>query len=407
MYKTLKDIKVDGRTVIHHCDFNIKLKTVDGGLTVPVSDVRLKAYFPSIFYLLNRGCKIVFISYLERPGGKVVESLRMKPVAERLSSLINREVKYFPHAVGKTTRQFIKEMQKGEMVLLENTRFYPGEEADEDDFSRELARNGELMVMDAFGHAHRKHASVTGIPRHIPTVAGLYLMGEIETFNKLMKSPKKPLVLIVGGTKTYDKVKAVFNLIDKTDFVLVGGAVANVFLKAKGVDVAGSFLEEPFVDKAKGETIDMVEEARKLLEKYADKVLLPVDLVATDNLKKPKNKKLVNLDEGQNLPGNWAFVDLGPRTIKTFEKFINKAKTVFWDGPMGMYEDARFREGTLRVAEKVAENDKTTILAGGDTAAIAENFGLIFRYSHVSIAGGAALEYLAGQTMPGLEVLKK
>jgi phosphoglycerate kinase len=256
--------------VIHHCDFNIKLVKDSENKTVPVSNVRLKAYFPSIFYLLEKECKIVFISYLERPGGKVVESLRLAPIAKRLSQLINREVKPFPESIGPKVRKFIDQMKPGEMVMLENTRFYPGEEADNDQFAKELAANGDLMVQDAFGHCHRIHGSVTGIPRHIPSVAGLYLEGEMETFDQLMKNPQWPLVLMVGGTKTYDKIKAIANLIDKADYVLTGGAVANVFLKAKGVEVEGSFLEEPFVDKAKGIKIDPVKEAGKLLKKYPD-----------------------------------------------------------------------------------------------------------------------------------------
>ena len=403
--KTLRDIDLAGKRVIHHCDFNIKLIKDSENRTVPISNVRLKAYFPSIFYLLEKKCKIVFISYLERPGGKVVEGLRLAPVAKRLSQLINREVKAFPELIGPKVRKFIDQMKPGEMVMLENTRFYPGEETDNDQFAKELAANGDLMVQDAFGHCHRIHGSVTGIPRHIPSVAGLYLEGEMETFDQLMKNPQWPLVLMVGGTKTYDKIKAITNLIDKADYVLTGGAVANVFLKAKGVEVGGSFLEEPFVDKAKGIKIDPVKEAGKLLKKYPDKVVLPDDLVAGDEIKEPKKKRQIDLTKGDKLPKNWAFLDIGPRTISRYEKIIGEAKTVFWDGPMGKYEDARFRAGTLKVAEALAEDGKTSILAGGDTAALAENFGLIFRYSHVSIAGGASLEYLAGKKLPGIEAL--
>ena len=403
--KTLRDIDLVGKRVIHHCDFNIKLTRDSENRTVPVSDVRLKAYFPSIFYLLEKKCKIMFISYLERPGGKVVEELRMKPIARRLSELINKEVKYLPELVGPKVRRYIEKMKSGEMVMLENTRFYPGEEADEDEFVKELAANGDLMVQDAFGHCHRIHASVTGVPRYIPSVAGLYLEGEMETFDKLMKSPQRPMVLMVGGTKTYDKIKAIRNLIDKADYVLTGGAVANNFLKAKGVQVESSFLEEPFVDKAKGVKIDPVKEAGKLMKKYADKVMVPDDLMAGDEIKEPKKKKLVDLVKKDKLAKDWAFLDIGPRTTEKYCKIIKKAQTVFWDGPMGKYEDGRFRGGTLKVAEALAEDGKISILAGGDTAALAENFGLIFRYSHVSIAGGASLEYLAGKKLPGIEAL--
>src|SRR3990167_7308105 len=249
--KTLRDVELTGKRVIHHCDFNIKLKQNGVGQTVPVSDVRIKAYFPSIFYLLEKKCKIIFISYLERPGGKVVEELRMNPIARRLSELINRKVKYLPETVGPDVKKFIDQMKPGQMVMLENTRFYPGEEADDDKFAKALAANGDLMVEDAFGHCHRVHASTTGIPRHIPAVAGLYLEGEMETFDRLMKHPEPPTTLIIGGTKTYDKIVAIKNLIDKTDQVLVGGAAANNFFKAMGVAVGASYLDEPYVDKAK------------------------------------------------------------------------------------------------------------------------------------------------------------
>ncbi|MDZ7586520.1 MAG: phosphoglycerate kinase, partial [Patescibacteria group bacterium] len=227
--KTLRDINLQGKRVILHCDFNIKLKANSQGELVPISDVRLKAYFPSIFYLLERQAKIMFISYLERPGGKVVEELRMGPVAKRLSQLINREVKYLPELIGPKVKSFVDQMKSGEMVMLENTRFYPGEEADDDKFAKQMAANADLMVEDAFGHCHRVHASTTGIPRHIPSVAGLYLEGEMQMFDKLMKNPEKPTVLIIGGTKTYDKIMAIKKLINKTDQVLIGGAAANNF----------------------------------------------------------------------------------------------------------------------------------------------------------------------------------
>jgi phosphoglycerate kinase len=403
--KTLKDLDVKGKRVIHHCDFNIKLKDNGKGELVPISDVRIKAYFPSIFYLLNHGAKIIFISYLERPGGKVVENLRIAPVAKRMSQLINRQVYYIDKTVGSEVEKRISQMQAGEMLMLENTRFNPGEEADDEQFAQALASLGDLMVEDAFGHIHRVHASTTGIPRHIPSVAGFYLKSEITTFDKLMSNPGKPLVLVIGGTKTFDKVKAIKNLINKTDYVLVGGAVANNFLKARGVKMGSSFLEEPFVDKAKGEKFDLVQMAKELMDKYPEKIILPVDLQAADSIQNPKENKVVQI-EGNNLPDNWAYLDIGPKTINKFKNYLKKARTIFWDGPLGKYEDPLFRNGTLKIAEAISANrPATTILAGGDTAAIAEDFGLIFTYDHVSVAGGAALEYLSGNKLPGIEAL--
>jgi len=233
----------------------------------------------------------------------------------------------------------------------------------------------------------------------------MYLEGEMEVFDKLKKSPQRPLVLIVGGTKVYDKIKAIRHLIKKTDYVLVGGAVANNFLKAKGIEIENSFLEEPFVDKAKKIKINPIEEAKKLMEEYPDKIVIPDDFIAADEIKEPKEKKNVDLTKGQKLPKGWVYLDIGSKTIEKFIKIIKKSKTVFWDGPMGKYEDVRFRNGTLKIAEAIAKNGKTTILAGGDTAALAGNFGLIFKYSHVSIAGGATLQYIADRKMPGIEAL--
>ena len=364
-----------------------------------------KGLFSVDFYLLEKKCKILFISYLERPGGKVVESLRMGPVAKRLSQLINREVKYLPELFGPKVKEFAAQMKPGEMVMLENTRFYPGEEEDDDNLAKKIAENADLMVEDAFGHCHRVHASTTGIPRHIPSVAGLYLEGEVQTFEKLLKKPERPLVLIVGGTKTYDKIMAIKNLIDRTDKVLIGGAATNNFLKAQGMGVGGSFLDEPYVDKAKGKRVDLIEESGRLKQEFGDKIVLPEDMVAGNEVKQPTKTKVIRIKADTRLPGKWAFLDIGPKTIEKYMTIIKQAKTIFWDGPMGKYEDIRFRQGTLKVAEAVAENGKTTILGGGDTAALTEDFGLIFRYSHVSVAGGATLEFLSGKPMPGIEAL--
>lgn len=404
--KTVRDVHLDGKTVLHHVDFNIKLKQNPQGELVPISDVRIKTYFQSIFYLLNRGCKVVFMSWLERPEGKVVEKLRLEPIAKRLSRLINRRVIALDDCIGVKVRRFIDSMNPGEMVMLENTRFHDGEMKDNDRFARALSKNADLMVQDAFGHCHRVHASVTGVPRHIPAVAGLYLDSEVKNFDRLMGVPENPFILIIGGTKIYDKIKATRSLINRADQVLIGGAVANNFLKAKGLEVGRSFMAEPYVDKAKGETIDAVQVAKELMTDYGNKVVVPLDMVAADKIKNPSKRKVIDFKKGQKLNSKWAFLDIGPKTIKKYQKIIKNAKTVFWDGPMGKYEDPEFRDGTLRVAEAVAENPHTTVLAGGDTAALAEDFGLIFRYSHVSIAGGAALAYLSGKKLPGIVALE-
>jgi len=344
--KTIADINLAGKKVIHHCDFNIKLKENENNELVPVSDIRLKAFFPSIFHLLEKKSKIIFISWLERPGGKVVKKLRTAPIAKRLSKLMNKQVYPLDDCIGPKVKKFINQMKPGEMVMLENTRFYPGEENDDDAFAKQLASNGDLMIQDALGHCHRIHASTTGIPRHLPSVAGPCLEQEIKIFDCLKKAPEKPFILIIGGTKVSTKIKAVKKLITRADYVLTNGIWGNALKQAK-------------------------------------KVIIPSDLVIIDD----------------------NVCDIGPKTIKKYLTIIKKAKTIFWNGPLGQYENQLSLNGTLQVAQAVSENKGTTIVVGGDTAAAAEKFDLLFKYTHVSIAGGASLEYLSGQTLPGLEAL--
>jgi len=400
--KTLKDIRLDNKTILHHCDFNIQLKKNNGQL-VPISDIRLKAFFPSIFYLLEKNCKIVFLSWLGRPGGRVVESLRLAPIAKRLSQLINKEVYSLPFCIGKKVKNHIKNMKPGQMAMLENTRFYPGEEADDDSFAKSLAQNADLMVQDAFGHCHRVHASTTGIPRHMPAVAGLYLQEEMEVFDKLMKSPPRPFVLVIGGIKAADKVAAIKNLGVKADYILVGGGISHNFLKAKGIRVGQSVKGNSFLDKTEKQVIAL---SKEVFEKYGKKIILPKDFAAADSFKRPKKTTLIDFSQKESVRKDWAFVDIGPKTQKKFGKIIKAAKSIIWNGPVGKYEDKRFQKGTKTLAEKIAQNPGLTVVAGGDTAAAVEKFDLVFKYTHVSIAGGAALKYLSGEALPGIEALE-
>jgi len=401
--KTLKDINLSGKTVLHHCDFNIQLRKNENGQLVPISDIRLKAFFPSIFYLLEKNCKIVFLSWLGRPGGKVVESLRLESIAKRLSQLINKQVHALPSCIGKKVKTHIQKMKPGQMVMLENTRFYPGEEADDDGFAKKLAGNADLMVQDAFGHCHRIHASTTGIPRHIPAVAGFYLKEEMEIFDRLMKSPPRPFVLVIGGIKAADKVTAIKNLGARADYILVGGGISHNFLKAKGIAVGGSVKGNSFLDKTEKQVIAL---SKEILEKYGKKIILPKDFLASDSFKKPKKTTLIDFAQKESVRRDWAFVDIGPKTQRKFSQIIKKAKSVIWNGPVGKYEDKRFEKGTKTLAEKIAQNPGLTVVAGGDTAAAVEKFDLVFKYTHVSIAGGAALKYLSGETLPGIEALE-
>lgn len=400
--KTFKDINLNNKTIIHHCDFNIKLAKNENGQLVPISDIRLKTFFPSIFYLLEKNCKIVFISWLERPRGKVVKSLSIAPIAKRLSQLINKQVDFLDQAIGSKVKNFIAKMKPGQMVMLENTRFYPGEETDDDQFAKKLAQNGDLMVQDAFGHCHRTHASTTGIPRHIPSVAGLYLEKEIAVFDKIIKTPSHPFVLIIGGIKAADKVRALENLGSKADFILIGGGISHNFLKAKGIRVGKSVKGNSFRDRTEEEILEL---SKKILKKFSSKIILPIDFISADSFKKLKKTSLIDFSQKERIRENWAFLDIGPKTQEKFSQIIKQAKTILWNGPVGKYEDKRFQKGTLTVAQAMAENKNTTVVAGGDTAAATEKFDLVFKYTHVSIAGGAALEYLAGKKLPGIEAL--
>ncbi|MFC1600690.1 phosphoglycerate kinase [Patescibacteria group bacterium] len=404
--KTLKNTNVDGKTILYRSPYDIGVKEVNGKLVVK-DDSRIKATIPTLKYLIKKKCKIVILTWVKRPDGKVVEELRTTPHAEKLRELLGKPVQKANDCIGGEVHEKIASLKPGEILMLENTRFHPEEMVDNDEFAQELAKNGELIVHDAFPQAHRIHASTTGILRHLPACAGLYLQSEVEALTKLVENPPKPFVVIIGGAKISDKVDAINNLLTLADEILIGGGVANVFLKAKGFDMGGSFMEDVFVDKVKKEKKDWVVYAKEILEKdKKGKIKLPQDLVLGNSLENAKEVKTVGIGKSKALVGKgWAALDIGPKTSKDYKKIISGAKCVFWNGPMGLFEDERFSKGSEIVAKAMIGVKGTKVVSGGDTIEAARKFTDLNSYTHVSLAGGATLEFLAGKKLPALEPL--
>lgn len=404
--KTLKDTEVDGKTILYRSPYDIGVKEVDGKMVVK-DDSRIKATIPTLKYLLKKKCKIVILTYVKRPDGKVVEELRTNPHAEKLSKLLGKQVQKADDCIGEKVREKIKSLKPGEVLMLENTRFYPGEMVDDDKFAQELAKNGELIVYDGFPQAHRIHASTTGILRHLPSCVGLYLQSEVEALSKLVKNPPKPFVVVIGGAKISDKVDAINNFLHLADKILIGGGVANVFLKAKGFEMGGSFMEDVFVDKVKKEKKDWVVYAKEILSKdKKEKIQLPQDLILGDSIENAKQTKTVTVGKSKGLiEKNWAALDIGTKTSKSYQAIIKNAKCVFWNGPMGLFEDGRFSDGSKAVAQVMSKIKGIKVVSGGDTIEAARKFSDLNLYTHVSLAGGATLEFLAGKNLPALEPL--
>lgn len=406
--KTLKDIDISGKTVLYRSPYDIGVKETEDGSYVLSSGSRIFATEETLKYLVKQGCKVAILTYVKRPGGKVVEKLRTTPHAEVLSKYLVQEVLKADDCVGEEVREQIDEMGPGEIIMLENTRFHPEEDEDDDAFAKELAMNGEVVVFDGFPQAHRIHASTTGILRHLPGVAGLYMEKEIEALTALKENPAKPFTLVIGGAKVSDKVDAVNNLIEATDHILIGGGTANVFLKAKGKEMGASFMEDVFVDKKRREKRDWVEYAAEIMKANPDKITIPVDLLIADDKDNPENAKIVDVTENEELvPEGWMALDIGPKTEELYARIIAESNTVFWNGPMGIFENELCSSGTQAVARAMAANKGTTVISGGDTEAAVKKLADISKITHVSLAGGATLEFLAGKKLPVLEMLEK
>lgn len=393
--RSLEEAALEGKTVLYRAPYDIELNS--SGQLEDLS--RIEATLPTLRYLIEKNCKIVILTYVGRPGGKVVESLRTTPHAQVLSKLLARPVAKADECVGEGVSRMIDQMSLGDLLMLENTRFHPEEELDDDGFALELCRNGELVVFDAFPQAHRAHASVTGIGRHLPIYAGYYCMREVNTLNSLLENPSQPFVLIIGGAKISDKVSAIENLYGRVARILVGGAVAHVFLKARGFDLGDSYLEENVVSQIAQET-DWVAVAREIMEKDSEqKIVLPQDLIVSDD---------THTFEFPLTPGavvHGSAIDIGPITRALFTQEISQAQTIFWSGPLGKSESEAGREGSLVIAHALVSSPAQTVVAGGDTIAVVDQCGVRDQIKVVSLAGGASLQFLSGLPLLGLEPL--
>ena len=388
--KTISDVRVRGRRVLVRVDYNVPL---DGGRIT--DDRRITESLRTINHLRHGGARVILASHLGRPGGKVKEELRLDPVAARLSELLGRPVRKLPDCIGPEVERAVAAMNDGDVVLLENLRFHAGEEANDDAFAKALAAPADLYVNDAFGTAHRAHASTVGVARHLPAVAGFLMEKELTYLSRALESPTRPFVAILGGKKVSDKIGVIRNLLTKADALLIGGAMAYTFLRAKGRGVGASVVEA-----------DKIDLARSLMDEAAERTVafhLPEDVVVADRFAEDAAYRTV---PAAAIPEGWMGMDIGPKTAAAYRQIVLGAGTVMWNGPMGVFEFPAFAAGTREVAQAMAETTAVTIVGGGDSAAAVEQFGLAGRMTHVSTGGGASLEFLEGRALPGVAVLQ-
>lgn len=388
--KTFKDIDVDGKRVLVRVDYNVPFGE-DGEIS---DDTRIRGTIPTINYLLKHNAKIILCSHLGRPNGVVAQKFSLAPVAKKLSSILGIEVKLASDAVGESAKKLVAEMKPGEIVMLENVRFYAEEEANSDDFAKELASLADVFVNDAFGVAHRAHASTAGVAKYLPAVAGFLMSSEIMALGDYVQNAESPFVLILGGAKVSDKIGVISALLLKVNTILIGGAMANTFIAAKGGNLGFSRYEK-----------DKVEVAEKILqeaERLNVKVILPVDVVASTEFAENapcKKMKAFDIKEG------YQAMDIGPKTIRLYKKAIKRAKTIVWNGPMGVFEFKKFQTGTKEIAKAVAKNEGVSIVGGGDSAAAINSLGYAGKITHISTGGGASLKFLEGSNLPGVSML--
>ncbi len=387
--KTIKDVELKGKRVLIRVDFNVPLNK---DLKID-DDARIRGALPTIKYAVDNGGRVILMSHLGRPKGKVEESMRLTPVAERLSELLGRHVKKLDDCIGREVKKVVSEMKDGDIILLENLRFHIEETKNDPEFAKKLASLGEIYVNDAFGTAHRAHASTEGITRFLKiAVAGFLMAKEIEYFEKALSDPPKPFVAILGGAKVSDKIMVIENLLDKVNAILIGGGMAYTFIKSEGKEIGSSKLEPEKIDTAR----TLMQEAMQ----KGVKIVLPIDHLISDKIDANSNTRVV-----ETIPQNWMGVDIGPKTVDEFKKELRNAKTIVWNGPLGIFEISKFARGTEDIARFIAGLNATTIIGGGDTASAISRFGLKDAMTHISTGGGASLEYLEGKTLPGIAVL--
>ncbi|MFC7064083.1 phosphoglycerate kinase [Halobacillus seohaensis] len=387
--QTIRDVEVQGKTVFCRVDFNVPMNGEE-----VTDDTRIKAALPTIKHLTGNGAKVILASHLGRPKGEVVEDLRLDPVAKRLSDLLAKTVMKTDEVYGEEVNKAISEMGNGDILLIENVRFHPGEEKNDAELAKSFADMADLYVNDAFGAAHRAHASTAGIAEHIPAVAGFLMEKELNVLGKALSNPERPFTAIIGGAKVKDKIGVIDNLIDKVDHLIIGGGLAYTFVKAQGHEIGKSLLEEDKIDLAK-------QYMKKAEEKGVDFVM-PEDVVVADDFSDSANTEVVSID---SIPSDWEALDIGPKTREKYEKIIKDSKLVIWNGPMGVFELETFANGTKAVSKALANTKGYTVIGGGDSAAAVEKFGYADDMDHVSTGGGASLEFMEGKDLPGVALL--
>jgi len=405
--KSIREAKnLRGKRVLLRVAYDVPLIKPGKGFAV-ADDRRIRETLPTIEYLLKNQCRIVLLSWLGRPGGKVVEKYKMDPVAKALAKVLKKPVKKLDDSIGPKVFAEIQKMKAGEIIMLENSRFYPEEEKNSRLYAALLVHGLDLICFDAFAQAHRVHSSTTGIIKLLPAYAGLLLEKEIKALNKISQQPKKPLLIILGGAKISDKVAVLEKLIQKADQVLIGGGLANVFLKANKVPIGDSFIEDVFVDKARRKKVDSVKLAKRIYKKNRKKIILPLDLVAGNKMDANSLVEVIDLENKEKINQRWKFLDIGPKTLAHYLAEIKRAKTIFWNGPMGVFEIDKFAFGTKKIAQAIGRSKAISVVGGGDTESVIVRYQLEKKITHVSTGGGASLEFLTGQGLPALKFLIK
>ncbi|KGR75829.1 phosphoglycerate kinase [Ureibacillus sinduriensis BLB-1 = JCM 15800] len=387
--KTMNDVEVKGKRVFVRVDFNVPME--NGEIT---DDTRIRAAIPTIKQLVDSGAKVILASHLGRPKGEVNEVMRLTAVGKHLSELIGQSVIKLDESIGDNVENTVAQMQEGDIVLLENVRFHKGEEKNDEELSKSFAKLADLYVNDAFGAAHRAHASTEGIAKHIPAVSGLLMEKELEVLGKALSEPERPFTAIIGGAKVKDKIGVIENLLDKVDHLIIGGGLSYTFVKAQGHSIGKSLLEEDKIELAKS-FIDLAEQKGVQLH-------MPIDAVVASEFSKDADTKVVGIEE---IPEEWMGLDIGPKTAEHYASIIKESKLIIWNGPMGVFEMDKFANGTKTVASAMAETKGYTIIGGGDSAAAVEKFEVASQMDHISTGGGASLELMEGKELPGIVAL--
>ena len=396
MKKTLKDLDLLGKKVLVRVDFNVPMSKEEEGLIT--DDSRIVAAIPTIEYLIEQKSKVILMSHMGRPKGEPNPKYSLKVVAEKLAELLGKEVKFIPSdlVVDDEVRKAVDSLEEGQVALLENTRYRKEEEKNNPEFAKELASLADVYVNDAFGTSHRAHASNVGVSKNLPSALGFLVEKEVSIMGDALEKPERPFVAILGGAKVSDKISVIENLLEKVDTVLIGGGMAYTFLKGQGKEIGKSLLEEDKIDLA----LSLIEKAK---EKNIE-LLLPKDVVISQEFSNDAKTEIVDID---SIPADWEALDIGPKTIEEYSEIIRNAKTVVWNGPMGVFELKPFAKGTYSVAKALTESEGVTIVGGGDSALAVENAGYKDKITHVSTGGGASLEFLEGKVLPGIDAIEE